>query len=335
MKIPATIWNYSSLTEALRILSTAYQIRNYFYTKKGFYVLPYSLAQQPKVVFFPNLPYKKIKNFWQKVKLSPQLLLEKNDPIINQLIQLLPAQKPDFLTTQKKWQNNQIKIWQKLSEFLPKYFSEVKILEIRSTIYGSICSAYSFWLKDKSKIIIYLRSDADYSHIIEAMLIDRLNKLSPASYRSWEQLEAVQDFLISETVFASYFQNYQPTITNLNQKQQGKLAKESKDYLRFLGFPMEEFFTIKNSKIYLKNKPLVNLFSPTEEDILTYLINHKNQVVSFDQIADIIWKDQSDEKFSLYAISKTVERLRKKIELAGVFPEIIQTVKKKGYLLIS
>jgi len=58
-------------------------------------------------------------------------------------------------------------------------------------------------------------------------------------------------------------------------------------------------------------------------------------VVSFDEIAEIIWGEDYYDKFSEYAITKTMQRLREKIALMGVFPQIIQTVKKSGYVLLD
>jgi DNA-binding response OmpR family regulator len=61
------------------------------------------------------------------------------------------------------------------------------------------------------------------------------------------------------------------------------------------------------------------------------LIENSNSFVSFDAIADNF--SDSDENFSLYAISKTIQRLRNKLETNGISGSYIQTLRGQGYLL--
>jgi len=210
-------------------------------------------------------------------------------------------------------------------------------LEIRPTLYGSVATAYSTWLKDNKEFVIYIRKDADVSHIPEAIFIDRLAAYGRAkeSDSSWEEGEAIIDFLLTETELANLFPDYKETLTALRNFQQGKLIKESKEYLRSLGIYLERVFEIKNSKILVRGKPSNIILSPTQEKILRFLITKRQKVVSFNEIAEIIWGEDSYDKFSEYAITKTIQRLREKIALMGVFPQIIQTVKKSGYVLLD
>ena len=61
------------------------------------------------------------------------------------------------------------------------------------------------------------------------------------------------------------------------------------------------------------------------------LIKNKNSIVTFDQIADILF--DTYEKYSLFAISKAMQRLRDKIEQNEISGSFIQTVRGRGYLL--
>jgi DNA-binding response OmpR family regulator len=58
-------------------------------------------------------------------------------------------------------------------------------------------------------------------------------------------------------------------------------------------------------------------------------------VVSFESCAKAVWGNECDEKFSLYALAKIVENLRKKIYASGINNDILKTVRKKGYLLLN
>ena len=71
--------------------------------------------------------------------------------------------------------------------------------------------------------------------------------------------------------------------------------------------------------------------SPTEKIILRLLIQKAGGVVTFDEFGNELFGDEND--FSLYAISKNIERLRNKLEANGISGSYIQTLRSKGYVL--
>jgi DNA-binding response OmpR family regulator len=79
------------------------------------------------------------------------------------------------------------------------------------------------------------------------------------------------------------------------------------------------------------------LISLTEYESLALklLIEERRTAVSYDELADAIWGVDADEKFSITAITKLIERPSKTIENNGVFPSIIQTCKGYGYMLVD
>jgi len=267
MTYPKTIWDYSKQTEVERILQIAYHIQNQFYLKKGFLVLPYNIPKNPAVIFFPKLNYQKIPNFWEEAKNAKKNALLKKRPVIDRIVEILPEEKLDYSWLKKEWQKKEKFFWQYVSKNFPSYFKNIKSLEIRPTFYGSVATAYSAWLKNKNKIVVYVREDAGVSHIPEAIFIDRLAAYGRAkeSDSSWEEGEAIIDFLLTETELANLFPDYKETLTALRNFQQGKLIKESKEYLRSLGIYLGRVFEIKNSKILVKGKPSNIILSPTQE----------------------------------------------------------------------
>ncbi|MFZ3301142.1 MAG: helix-turn-helix domain-containing protein [Microgenomates group bacterium] len=108
-------------------------------------------------------------------------------------------------------------------------------------------------------------------------------------------------------------------------KQSIELEKISQEYLEKLGFKQEEI------KININNP----IFTKQEKDVLGVLIRNTGQIVSFDDLADIIWKDKSDQKFSLEAIAKIIQNIRIKIRTLGINKEIIFTKRGSGYLYIQ
>jgi len=108
-------------------------------------------------------------------------------------------------------------------------------------------------------------------------------------------------------------------------KQSIELEKVSKRYLEKLGFKQEEI------KININNP----IFTKQEKDVLGALIRNAGQIVSFDDMADIIWKDNSDQKFSLEAMAKVIQNIRIKIRTSGTNKEVIFTKRGSGYLLLK
>jgi len=68
--------------------------------------------------------------------------------------------------------------------------------------------------------------------------------------------------------------------------------------------------------------------------VFSYMISQREEVVSRDEIADILWGKQVDEKYSNWAIDKTISRIRKKLKLKHSKFTIV-TVKNKGYVVIG
>jgi DNA-binding winged helix-turn-helix (wHTH) protein len=330
--LPKMVFECSKTTEAKRILHTALSIISNFYSSKGFLVLPYFVPGNSKTIYFPDLKYSRIPNFWKAVKTEQRKSAELNLPLINPISQLLPDSIIDFAKIKKNWDQNLPTVWQNLNNILPK-LSAIKTIEIVPTLYGSICTAYPS--KNKSSIIIYIRKDGSVANIVEAILTYYLqfSESGKKSVYSWEEKEAIIDFILTETKLSNAYKSYSATLKAIRQKQQQKLSKDSNNYLKKLGMIENQVIEIKNGNIHINNKDVSGAFTVNEKKILTVLINNKGKTVSFDSIADIIWGEESFDNFSPFAITKCFQRIRAKIRKLGIQPEIIQTKKSEGYVL--
>ena len=67
--------------------------------------------------------------------------------------------------------------------------------------------------------------------------------------------------------------------------------------------------------------------------MLRLLIQKRRRIVKHDEIGYSLWKNECQEKFSLYAIAKVIERIRVTIENSGVHPGIIETRRNQGFVL--
>lgn len=104
----------------------------------------------------------------------------------------------------------------------------------------------------------------------------------------------------------------------------GQLAIESYNYCKKMNKPIKSVLTDINK---------VNDLTNNEKKVLTYFMNNKNQLVTFEEIGDIIWDNKQTDKYSLHAISKLISRVRKKISKTGISQQLIHTEKGKGYVL--
>lgn len=66
--------------------------------------------------------------------------------------------------------------------------------------------------------------------------------------------------------------------------------------------------------------------------VLRLLYKSKRKIVSYDKIGEILWKDEPD-KFSLWAISQIIRRLRDKLTNYFINPNVISSRRGEGYVL--
>jgi DNA-binding response OmpR family regulator len=72
--------------------------------------------------------------------------------------------------------------------------------------------------------------------------------------------------------------------------------------------------------------------TPTEFDLLTYLLDHPNQVVSCRELASVVHGYDLDERDARLLLRSHIHRLRQKIEDDPAHPQRIRTHRGSGYL---
>jgi hypothetical protein len=337
-----TVWEYSTNSEAERLIQTAHQIIIGFYKTNNFIVLPYTPnVSGVNIVSFPILPYTKISRFWDEAKKAiitnfPIVCNKKTVEAVERLLQKEVAAKPNFIKTQRLWQKAEKAVMVEICKMLPDKRDVIKKLIICPTSFGTNVS-FS-WINNKGELIIYLREDQGIHAIVEAIITsltrdDIYKKLEGL----WSETEIITDFLVTETSIAKVLQKYEkadaytPTLKGVRVKQQAKLLQESAEFYKKLGIPnFDKPFSLNGLIPEINKNPIENL-NIKERLILKKLIEKSNSIISFDEIADEVFK--GEEEFSLYAISKTIQRLRDKLEANGISGSYIQTLRGKGYVL--
>ena len=88
-----------------------------------------------------------------------------------------------------------------------------------------------------------------------------------------------------------------------------------------------------DGELMLGSYPLDSALTQNEYKTLVLLYNNKKSLVDRDTLAKTIWGSVYLDKYSNWAIDKTISRIRKKLSGLGFNKEMIQIVKGKGYKL--
>ena len=212
------------------------------------------------------------------------------------------------------WNENKKIFIQKLERYFPK-LNQIDIA-ISPVLYGSLGS---YWLQ-RGSITVKPRYDRK---------IDGLQKLIITAvthyfnYGTEDNLEDKIDIWKEKQTKAQDIENAifpkvkdKSMVKILDTEFAGRLAQESASYLAKLR---------SGSKVKIQ-KP--KGLTKSEDIVFDILLQNKNKLVSFDELADSLWKENSEDKYSEYAITKLVERLKKKVP-----PNSIQPQRGAGYIL--
>jgi TolB-like protein len=104
------------------------------------------------------------------------------------------------------------------------------------------------------------------------------------------------------------------------------LQPEPQGAYEFCGFTLD----LRRMCVWHGSTPI--LMEPRAFDVLTYLITHKDQLVSQDELLGAIWKETF---VTPNAVTRTVAQIRKLFGDDARNPHIIQTVSKRGYRFIA
>jgi DNA-binding response OmpR family regulator len=73
----------------------------------------------------------------------------------------------------------------------------------------------------------------------------------------------------------------------------------------------------------------------SEEKVIKKLIEMEGKVVSYEDLGEYIWDNKVNQKYSMYAISQLICKLRKKLRQNKIYGEILHTVRGKGFVLTN
>jgi hypothetical protein len=159
-----------------------------------------------------------------------------------------------------------------------------------------------------------------------------------------------------EQIYSSLLETEKSLLRKIITKNNEDLSvaeKHSKKHLTNIGLLNSNIITMPILENYiLKTLPKVSIsveesqikingvivnsgFSRKQLRILRYLLGRKNEIVTRDELAKVIWPLNTLDYYTDWALDRIISRLRENIVKLGIGKNLIQTYRKKGYKIES
>ncbi|MBD3362959.1 hypothetical protein GF362_04535 [Candidatus Dojkabacteria bacterium] len=310
--------------------------------KFGFIPCTDYYRKDPKTFVYPDIHYSNYKNIWMEVKNFDEQNLkgcEKIEEFLNTELDESKVNKK--LTSDMKdfWRKIKSKFTRYIYTLYPKLESKDINIDVYVKNFSSYCSFCSPIHQGKKEIHgkIFVRTDMQETVLIEGIFSVLFHSELLENY-SWEQKEVIIDHMTKSFLRSVDYKGKIPqTIKTLSKKIiNKKLAQNSSVFLRKNKLENKRTISLnEKNKIEISNKPLTKDFFERDRKILKHFLDKENRVLTYDELADIMWGNKSTQKFSLSAINRHLSRLRKKLEKLGLPSSCILSVRGVGYYLQS
>lgn len=150
----------------------------------------------------------------------------------------------------------------------------------------------------------------------------------------WRERQRAIDTLIKSTQLGKWYSLEYSILESSRKHIPLNYRKETNKFLDYYGLfsPKSSNIRVKDDRLLISNQNI----RLTKQELL--IVNHMlereaGSIVSYDTIAEIVWGDKSYAKFSLQTISKTIERINKKVKESGIHQIFIKNSHKMGYYI--
>ncbi len=311
-KIPKVIFDESPDARADYLCSLAGQILQKRFVNRDFLVLPYLKKDAVNTIYFPDLSYPK--KFWREILRHCPSVGEPVSQACRKIIQkLLPPFSPPKIS------HIDPNFWKALSKtgFFEKELSQLKTVTVLPVDFGPGASFNFTYQRKKLDIYLTFRTDRPAHDlprtIISALVLAKHGRPGKSPENYWRN-RFYSEFLTKDPNLKKFCPDLKlPKITPAD-------VKTSQSFLTRLG--------VLTKKL---PKNVSKILSPQENLIFAAL--QENKILTHDKISEVLWGENSDEKFSLWAITKLMQKLRAKLQSAGGSPFLIHTLYGQGYTI--
>lgn len=298
------------------------------YPKGNYVVLPKLMRKNPLSVHFPKFPYSH--RFWKLITHQERYGVPGPFPTLAMrevLSFLSDYQAPDTDGQKELWYQKVRQFTRTVSDVLDtsSLFENIGSIRILITEFGAIGSFSVIpQVARKWTLVCTWRTDTDltdlFRTILQAFILTRQGSGQRVDVGAlgWFEREAILRFLLTQTKLKLYASSKRLT------KPTERLIRESGRYLASLGFPVQWHI----------DPSFANQLTNQERVLWTYLLAKTNHIVSFDEVANVVWQSDADEKFSLYALAKLVENIRRKLRNFGIHHNVLLTIRRQGYMVV-
>ena len=333
---------YSSRVEAQALLAAILSQETGRLKALNINVLPFTERNRlhPVGVIIPKLDYRSMPNLLQELRIASAGSRNKS------FLELHPKSLETIICEiDRKYGTNIVKRFdeQKLKLFMADFAKDLEAIFGKSnftelTIYLSRFGTGTNnapIIRTPSRLDVCIREGCSISNVVAAV-IDSVTHLKKQELRlEPQELRPIRDWFISNTRILTTINKhklkYMPSTKYMRKDTVSRSNRVDVKYVQSLGLFSETLkFNVKDSEIYFNDRCLVGL-TINEKKILLSLISYKNKTVSYDSLLDIL--EENNKIVTYYAVYKTIERLRKKLESLGVPRNLIKTVPKSGIYL--
>lgn len=334
-------------------LNVLKRLRQGFFQKNGFLVLPTATLRTPAEVVFPDLDLDKeaalaLEEFFKLKEhsgyefpfITPIEQFKKTDPFVNYphefFNRTLAVLELEEIT--KKYQDS----FNKVAEFLLPDNSLDVAISVIPVDFGTVGTFHPLSAQGKLTFLMTSRIDLNpvglFKTVIAAFITLNLNTRSDAEKESayWQKRQFLFDYMANHTGFVKLFPDmgeYKEVLQSISQLAQlGTIVKASRDYLKRLGLDFSPEIHFDGNVLFIDEK--VIYLTDSEKAVFSVLYHNNGHVVTFDELGYSVWKDD-ESRFSMYTLAKFVSNIRKKIKDAGVMRGFIYTARGKGVLFAT
>ena len=332
-------WQESKANDIARIVGTYLKCRDLFFQHNHFLILPYATK---KSLFLPNLDFTTLLSLNQTSSYHSNDYSAKLFPALEkQLEKYQYPKKIDTTVIKNIFNDIRHNLEKSLEHLFPELFPNIHEVFIITTPFGTEGSFDYKKVGNSYNLYIWIRNTGMSKEEITAHLVHCLvsafvlvaTKVSDTNTVAWKQREAIIDFLLEHTELQKVWKPIQKTVSVIESKQKSQqMISDSQKYLKKLRLQINPPRVSKRGKIFSIDAIQLDRLSDKETDLLLLLYSQKNTFVNKESIYEQLY---GEDEGSDWSISKLVERLRTKIEQAGIPYPILQTSRRKGYKLVS